>query len=189
MQLRPLHQFKKNGKKFLTRIGRFFFWIKYCLYLKSISHSSGELVVFDLDNTLADTFPYLLNGNLKQVYLNLPAHIGMLKIVDEYIKLNKSVIIISAREYRHYFITKSWVKQKIKSKKRIPVFLVPNAIDKLPYLHKASKAISNITYYDDLSYNHENGKVMFYTDVIERVREMSIKYIGYAEIGLINSKE
>lgn len=189
MQLRPLHQFKKIIRNLLAIITRFFFWTKYCLYLKKVAISNGELIVFDLDNTLANTFPYIRNGNIKKTYINLPAHKGMVKILEECIKLNKSVIIISAREYRHYFITKSWVKQKVKSKKQIPVFLVPKAIDKLPYLIKAGKEINHITYYDDLSYNHENGEVKFYRDVIEKVRQMSIKYIGYEEIISINSKE
>jgi hypothetical protein len=45
-----------------------------------------------------------------------------------------------------------------------------------------------ITYFDDLSYNHENGEVMYYNEVIEAVKKMPIKYIGYDELLALQSR-
>jgi hypothetical protein len=45
-----------------------------------------------------------------------------------------------------------------------------------------------ITFFDDLSYNHEKGEVLFYKEVIEAVQKMPIKYIGYEELLLMQGQ-
>ena len=70
--------------------------------------------------------------------------------------------------------------------REIPLFLVPRAEDKLPYLNKALEYATRITYYDDLSYNHENGEVKFYSNVITELKKLRITYIGYQEINKVN---
>ena len=63
--------------------------------------------------------------------------------------------------------------------KNPPLFLVPTAEDKLPYLKKALHQTNKITYYDDLSYNHENGQVKFYNSLIDYIKKTPINYIGF----------
>jgi hypothetical protein len=46
-----------------------------------------------------------------------------------------------------------------------------------------------ITFFDDLSYNHEKGEVLFYKEVLEAVQKMPIKYIGYEELLLMQSNK
>lgn len=147
----------------------------------------GELIIFDLDNTLADTFPHLKSNKLSKVYMEVPIHCGMTNILKECLLSEKRVIILSARSYKFYIITKSWVKLNLFQKKKIPLFLVTHADDKLPYLIKALEYTNRITYYDDLSYNHENGNVKFYSSVIKKINKLPINYIGYDEINQINA--
>lgn len=54
---------------------------------------------------------------------------------------------------------------------------------------KSSNNIYPIVYFDDLSYNHENGEVLYYDDVIEAVQKMPIHYIGYGELLILQATE
>lgn len=54
---------------------------------------------------------------------------------------------------------------------------------------KASKNVYPLVYFDDLSYNHENGQVLYYDDVIEAVQKMPIRYIGYDELLILQGGE
>lgn len=46
-----------------------------------------------------------------------------------------------------------------------------------------------IIYFDDLSYNHENGEVLFYENVIHAVRKMPIRYIDYDELLIMQANK
>lgn len=169
----------------ISSISKIIYWFNYLKYIKKINFEN-ELVIFDLDNTLTDTFPYLQNRNLKQVYSKVPIHSGMTNILKKCLMSKKNVIILSARSYKYHAITKNWINVNLTQIKEIPLFLVPHAEDKLPYLSKALEYTNRITYYDDLSYNHENGEVKFYSLVITELKKLPINYIGYNEINLIN---
>ena len=45
------------------------------------------------------------------------------------------------------------------------------------------------SYYDDLSYNHENNSVIYYKEVIKEVQKMGIDYYNYNEILNINQND
>ena len=145
-----------------------------------------NIYIFDLDNTLADTYPYL-KTNIG--YDKIPAHQGMINILKKKIVDNQFCIILSARDYRVKSVTRKWLEVNLELKKEIPLFLVPTAADKLSYLRFADKTFENTYYYDDLSYNHENGEVKFYHKVIETLKNTSIHYYGYDEINIINQQK
>jgi hypothetical protein len=66
----------------------------------------------------------------------------------------------------------------------------PEAIINATLTIKSSDNHYPIVYFDDLSYNHENGEVLYYDDVIEAVQKMPIRYIGYEELLVLqNAKE
>ena len=178
--------FKTIVRNIFFFISRRIYWLIYLRYIKKINHKN-ELVIFDLDNTIANTFPYLQNRNLKEVYSKVTIHSGMTNKLEECLKLKKKVIILSARSFKYHSITKNWINRNLSKIQEIPLFLVPLAEDKLPYLNKALEHTNRITYYDDLSYNHENGKVKFYESLITQVKQLPINYIGYNEINYINN--
>lgn len=163
----------------------FFRWYYFLNFKMLLNSEHKNINVFDLDNTLADTYPYIKTSIN---HLELPAHKGMTELLKDKIADNQLCIILSARNYKITSNTKKWLEINIGSKKNIPLFLVPRAEDKLPYLMFADKKFENVFYYDDLSYNHENGEVKFYQDVIESIKQTSIHYYGYDEINIINQK-
>ena len=78
------------------------------------------------------------------------------------------------------------------AKKGTPQYLADNsAIDKaipknqiINHL-KNSKSLNNnypLIYFDDLSYNHEHGEILYYEDVLTAVKKMPIQYISYNEL-------
>jgi len=162
------------------------YWLIYSRYISKIN-PKNDLVIFDLDNTIADTFPYLQNTNLGEVYSKVPIHSGMTNILEACLRARKHVIIVSARSFKYHAITRSWINRNLSKIQEIPFFLVPFADDKLPYLDKALEHTNNITYYDDLSYNHENGEVKFHENLLTQVKKLPINYIGYNVILSINN--
>jgi hypothetical protein len=158
---------------------------KYSRFLASVN-SKEELYIFDLDNTLADTYPYFKQEDKYKMYKTLPAHQNMLKIARDIFNSDIPAIILTARDYRFKYVTKYWLDKYIPQKK-VPLFIVPTAKDKINYLSMALNKVESITYYDDLSYNHENGIVKFYNDEIKVVKQMPITYYGYDAINQINS--
>jgi hypothetical protein len=124
------------------------------------------------------------------------------------------VVFLSARYYIRYFVTKKWLKKHGFWQSDSALVLVERMRDKAPlladvlakfdkkqppeeksgqspqYLNDSNSPITNfpITFFDDLSYNHEKGEVLFYKDVIEAVKKMPIKYIGYEELLRMQSK-
>ena len=78
------------------------------------------------------------------------------------------------------------------AKKPTPQYLTNNsAIDKaisktdiISYL-KNGKSLNNnysLVYFDDLSYNHEYGEILYYENVLAAVKKMPIQYICYNEL-------
>ena len=65
--------FKTIIRNIFFFISKRIYWLIYLRYIKKINHKN-ELVIFDLDNTIADTFPYLQNRNLKEVYSKVTIH-------------------------------------------------------------------------------------------------------------------
>ena len=78
------------------------------------------------------------------------------------------------------------------SKKRTPQYLTNySAVDKTISKNEIinhlinNKSLNNnypIIYFDDLSYNHEHGEILYYEDVLETVKKMPIQYISYNEL-------
>lgn len=144
-----------------------------------------ELNVFDLDNTLADTYPNINQQDTNRMYVNLPVLEGMARLVKDKIHKKSTCIILTARQYKYESATKFWIRKNLS--KNLLVIIVPSAYSKLEYLKIASQKYKTVNYYDDLSYNHENGKVLFYKDIIEKLEPLSINYYDYGQIKEINN--
>jgi hypothetical protein len=123
------------------------------------------------------------------------------------------VIFLTARQYIRYFVTKRWLKKHGFEQADSVLVLVERMRDKAPLLENVLKnyfekkgtpqyqsdfdpflMLNNsksttypIVYFDDLSYNHENGEVLFYDDVINAVQKMPIQYVGYEELLTLQS--
>ena len=67
--------------------------------------------------------------------------------------------------------------------------VVDSPQSKLKFIKKLIKQKNEIHYYDDLSYNHENGEIKLYFDVIEVVNNLPIKYFGLDYINKLSNEE
>jgi hypothetical protein len=118
------------------------------------------------------------------------------------------IVFLTARQYIRYFVTKRWLKKHGFEQADSVLVLVERMKDKAPLLESVlenyfykkqspqylddfksqSSLIASesthypVVYFDDLSYNHENGEVLYYDDVIHAVKKMPIRYIGYDEL-------
>jgi hypothetical protein len=144
-----------------------------------------EVIVFDLDNTLLDTYPLLNTLELNDVFRSVKTQTGMMNLFNKYSEKEVFLFILSSRKIKYYGITKQYIKYNINSK--VPFYLVSEPIKKIKFLKYSVCCFKKVTLYDDLSYNHENGEVKFYNEIISEVKKLSISYFDYAEILKINN--
>lgn len=163
---------------------KFYFSSKLKTFSKQID--SNQVLVLDIDNTISDTWKYLHEiKNNRKVFLNLP----LLEGTCNYVKENYShlpIIFLSNRNILDFNITKKWLDKHGFNAQKNLLILTNNPSDKLRYLKFLSNKFS-VVYFDDLSYNHENGKVLFYEKIIDKVKKMNLKYYDSHIIANLNS--
>ena len=144
---------------------------------KSVLSIKDRIVVFDIDNTIGNTWP-TLNREYKSEtrrYMNIEIFPRVRKILESYVAAKFHVVFLSARPYRSFYITNKWLKKNGIS--HYTLILVPTAQYKIEYLSIINRETD---YFDDLSWNHENGHVRFYDDVIDEVKRMRfVKHYDY----------
>jgi hypothetical protein len=160
----------------------FFFYLfltKWYFKIKIYFIKKPKFCIIDIDNTIADTWP-TINSNKDEFlrYKNLTAFDKMIHFFKTEM-LNKDVyfLFLSARNPIYFYTTKKWLlKHGFNS---INLILVPEAEDKLQII-KLIPLNKKVIIYDDLSYNHENGEVKFYYDIINKIKTMeNVNYFDY----------
>jgi hypothetical protein len=161
--------------------------LSFFAFIFQINRLSGrdEVVIFDLDNTLVDTYPLLNCMPLKDVFKKVKIHSEMMKLLYHFSEKKVFVFILSARKIEFYGITKNYIKENIKIK--VSFFLVSEPSKKIRFLKYTAAFFTKVTLFDDLSYNHENGEVKYYDDIYHEISKLSIVHLGYEEILKINS--
>ncbi len=156
---------------------------------KILKAKPEKVFVFDIDNTIADTWPSLINANLfdhkseVRRYLSLPILSSFYPIIKTIVnKDDTTILFLSARSSNMYNVTKQWLMDKQVWNNNSNLIIVQTPNDKLKHLSELSSKIPIVEYYDDLSYNHEKGEILFYTSVIEKVKKMKINYFDYSYI-------
>lgn len=169
-------------------IHRFFF----TTFIRAIAKATPDKHIYfiDLDNTIADTWPTLVNNiyaNESERLASLAVFIGMRKKVLDILSDERNfVLFVSARSYFSLRDTRDWIKSIGIILPQENVIIVGHPMDKLDFIQYAIKKGFEITYIDDLSYNHERGVVKYHYDVINKVRDLGISYLNLNEIALIN---
>jgi hypothetical protein len=154
-----------------------------------------KVVFLDIDNTLADTWPTLLpnadylseNDRLR----NLKPLSGSLSYVRENFGSEYVHIYLSHRNFIRHANTKRWLRKYANYNSSDSLYLVSSAHKKIRYFETAVQfcKFTSITVMDDLSYSHEHGEVEYYTEIVDVLAKMPIKYIGYKKILEINGNE
>ncbi len=173
----------KDIKRQIINIFDFISFISFKFWI-NIKSKKNILYIFDLDNTLINTYPLLNKMNLSEVFRKAELHPGMANIFLNLKRNNNDLIILTSRNYKYYFITYKFIRKNITN--NTPFYLVSHPEKKITFIKYAISKYMNVTYYDDLSYNHEYGEIKFYSDIIEELNHLPINYHGYHEILKIN---
>lgn len=152
-----------------------------------------NIYIFDIDNTICDTWKslprkktkdlqYIINENKRIYDLNIFA--PMQKYIQDLKSDKKNIILfLSMRPIYLLFNTIKYMNKNRIRTKFSQVLLVNEIRDKIIVLKIINKLFkAKVIYYDDLSYNHEYGKILFYNDIIEEIKKIDIVYYGYDDI-------
>lgn len=158
------------------------------MFLNHVFIGKRYLYYIDIDNTLADTFPSLLkkHASEKERLLHLPPHTNMIRILKNSYSSKRKYVFISARSYKQYFTTVSWLKNQGLHAGLFNTILVKTPELKISLIEKYYVKERTVLI-DDLSYNHEYGTVKFYQNEINNLQKLKLKYIGYSTILKINA--
>lgn len=174
----------------LKSIVAFFSYVYFkAIFNFFLKKEAKSYVVLDIDNTLADTWQVLHTLNNIKSYELIPTLNGTIREIEKnYIGVPR--IFLSNRNILTYTATMNWlIKNNLFNNKKDILVLTSFPSQKIYYLKKLMLKSIEIYYYDDLSYNHENGKVKFYNNIISEIKNMRIIYFDYYHINKLNSND
>jgi hydroxymethylpyrimidine pyrophosphatase-like HAD family hydrolase len=154
----------------------YFFWeISQFKKLKSYPHD-GDVLVVDIDNTITVTTKESGINHVSPI-----PRLPMIEYINELKKQKDLIIFLSARDFRIFDETFKFLSShSLLSKREVhQLILVKSARHKLAFLSYLESTQKNVEYIDDLSYNHENGEIKFYDEVINKIKLMKISYRDY----------
>ena len=163
-----------------------YFLIKFRIKIKQLKPYS-RILFCDIDNSIADTWPLLKKSQSNStVFSNVTPLKGTALWLSKNYSNYDLIIFISARNYIHYFRTKQWLLKNNFKYGYQQLILVPRASDKVNYFLKAHNSQFIITVLDDLSYNHENGNIQYYSPIIDLLKKSNITHLDYQFILSLN---
>ncbi|MFZ6013520.1 MAG: hypothetical protein ACOYXT_24475 [Bacteroidota bacterium] len=150
------------------------------------------MIFFDIDNTLADSWPSFLVPGWKSSNHRLSTLAIFTRMRRLILCLFRSpfnqIYFLSTRSYTSFFVTLHWLQAN-----KIPItwnrLIITNTPEeKLIFIKSALKSHKHSEVYliDDLSHNHERGQVIFYEDLIRKIETANIRYFGVNKIKVIN---
>jgi hypothetical protein len=143
-----------------------------------------RLVVLDVDNTLADSWPtYTRSWPDERRRLDSIELLPGVKAAahDAALARGDAVMFLSHRSARHWLRTFRWLRRHGFAATPLNVVLVARPEDKVEHLRRCVGA-AEVVYWDDLSHSHEHGEAAFYHDVIAAVRALPLEYVGWDDI-------
>lgn len=168
--------------------GAFFKLLFIC---KNQINNNKSLYIFDIDNTIANTYPTLCIRYTSETdrLLSIPVFPRMKKLLNNLLSSpSRKVIFLTSRSYLAWSTTYLWLNQNGISVAKSDVIIVSSPAQKIDFIKKITSRNKPLTFIDDLSYNHENGQVKFYDTEIQLISGLSLRYIGYKTISRFNSK-
>lgn len=160
---------------------QFYFKIKFH---KQINTRDKEIYIFDIDNTVANTWPSFLQEykTLEDRLSSLAVFYNMRNYILNIKYSGSKVFFLTARPYSTYNLTFKWLNDMglIETKKFL--FLVSKPYDKVKMLKQVKN--KKIFFYDDMTYNHEQGEIKYYKNEIKQLKK--IQNIEYFDVKFIN---
>ena len=168
--------------------GTFFKLLFIC---KSQINNNKSLYIFDIDNTIGNTYPTLTfqyQSDTERL-LSIPFFPQMKNLLNSLLKSpSRKVIFLTSRSYLNWDTTHQWLTQNGILAAKSDIIIVSSPAQKIDFINKILPRNKPVTVIDDLSYNHENGQVKFYDTEIQLISGLSLRYIGYKTILRFNSK-
>ena len=162
--------------------------IKFSIILRKENIINKELcVVFDIDNTLANTWPMLIKEE-KLDYRKLEYFSDVLEEVRNHESNQKCLLLFaSVRPLSAFTATYDWLRFLNIRLSEHQIFLVGSPELKLYLLRLLKKKIGSVILYDDMSYGHEKGEVRFFLNVIKGLKIYDIQHVGFDELKLLQT--
>ena len=139
------------------------------------------LWLFDIDNTLAVTWPSLMPpvAPEPQRLAGLPVHAGARALLAEAEQAGAAVVFLTARAHRSSGVTRAWLARQLDVPPVHPLFLVSSAARKEAFFSHAAATKRQVTVVDDLSYGHETGEVQMHQPLIALLAALPVRHIDY----------
>lgn len=179
--VKRLNRICEKGVGMCIHFSRF---VRMCL-----RNRKKSIYIFDLDNTLADTFSTLIHRNPNELERleNIVPFERMCALAN---KINNSpsrcVFVLTARQYSTEKITQNWVANAGISIVPTSVFIVLSAMQKVWLLKIVAPFCHQITFIDDMSFMNSNGEIEFYEKEVAALPK-KIRYIGNENIRKFNA--
>ena len=160
---------------------------QHFLFNLNVEWSKKPLLLLDVDNTVADTWP-----SLSHVWSSEKERIACLlphQSVIDYVLLNFPYdqyewIFLTSRSYSLRSVTVRWLQKHKLPATYKNVILVRHPSEKIELISRYVKV--KAVFIDDMSFNHEKDEVMFYSKEIQDLTYLSnVKYIGFHAIDKI----
>lgn len=165
----------------------YFFFFRCCLTLISKFHKSKSILILDLDNTICNTWPLLnIEPDLAKVYSRADCFFGVKDYVSSLVQ-NRNIIlvILTSRNLKYFYATKQWLKY---NSLNYQFLFMTNSIDLKFVFYKYLISSRKTIIIDDLSYNHENGEVFFYHNIINHLeKNKNVTYLNYLSLQNLQS--
>lgn len=147
-----------------------------------------KLYFFDIDNTLANTWPTLVgkkHSSEKSRLANLQIFANMRNLI---LNLSKDslVIYLTHRTPSQYIVTKNWLLENGLPVSFGSLLIVASPVEKVKIVEGVCQK-AKVKVVDDLSFGQEDGNLNFYNEVIELLQNLPIKYYNYRVIQRINN--
>ena len=157
---------------------------QHLLFKSLVGKNNKPLLILDIDNTLADTWPSFAQkwNSDRDRHINLlPLHPVIKYVKSTYPVENYEWVFLTNRSYYLRKLTIKWLVNQELPAYNANVILVQNPKEKIELIKKYIKR--RAIYFDDLTYNHEKGEVKFYSEVIQQCKVLTnIEYFGYDKI-------
>lgn len=174
---------KRIGHYMYSKANKLYFSLKFILL---VNKEAEKIYIFDIDNTIANTWPSFLQSyeTLEERLSSLAVFHKMREHILDISSKGNKVIFLTARPYKTYSLTFTWLKNLGLIENKYDLFLVSKPLEKIDLLKKTNK---EVYFYDDMTYNHEKGEIKYYENEIRLLGQLSyVKYYGLSDINKIH---
>lgn len=178
-----VRRFLRRGRRLINSVHCEWEYRRFCRWVAR--QSPGRALSLDLDNTLVDSGRLLRQG----LPLRRAAYEGALitasaDLVEELRSRDRElcVFILSARPLGMRAGTRAWLGEQLRASAALPLWLVPEAYDKIRFWREARRYFRNLIIVDDLCYGHESGTPASYLEIVAAAEHYATRYIGREEI-------